>query len=227
MDLLIYIILILGSYSPGYGLVRAGFPLVQKKKLIEKIALGYVGGLVLFGIPFLILNVFSLKDNYYVIACIFVYFMLLLILLLKRTALNEVDPLTKEDLNEMNRNQDKSKIGYSTPVNYAELVKENKKEKLGQEELKQKPSNVRSINFDQGLMVKSRNKGEQVLKDENKNNISKNPSNEQKVSIMSKLREYAQDINDSKKSEKQKNKNREDDDLEGEDELMELIKEDD
>lgn len=229
MELLIYSIFLLGSYSVGYGLIRAGFPLVQKRKLIEKIALGYIGGIILFGLPFLVINYFNLKDTYYFVACIFIYFLLLMVLLLKRTIFNETDPLTKEEIINVSKTAEITKNNYSSKVNYADLVKESKTEKIPLKENIKTNNTTNPINFDQGLMVKSRNKEGQVFKDENKNNISKeneSPKENQKTSIMSKLREYAQDINNPKKEEKQKNNNQEDDDLDSDDELAELIKDD-
>jgi len=233
MDLLIYVIFLLGSYSPGYGLIRAGFPFVQKRKFLEKVALGYIAGLILFGVPFIIIDSLNLLDTYYIILCLIFYFLLLLILFLKRTILNETDELTKDEQLEMRKlNEFNSKNNYKSNINYADLVKNEKKEETPNLESK---INSNYIKFDQGLMVKSRKVEEQVFKEENKNilsqvnnetkEITQNESIAQKNSVLTKLREYAQDINSTKKEGKP-NKKEELEDLESEEELLNMIKED-
>ncbi|MFA5361263.1 MAG: hypothetical protein WC290_02340, partial [archaeon] len=134
---------------------------------------------------------------------------LILILFLKRTILNEEDPLIeKEILKPINSNYTQTKEDYS------KLIKEdNQKEKS------------KEIKFNQGLMVKSRNKKEQVFKEENKDINYKNnsPLGVQKESIMSKLREYAQEVKGDLKETKKK---KEEDEIEEDEELMQLIEDD-
>jgi hypothetical protein len=207
--ILIYSFLILGSYSLGYGLIRIGFPLIQKRNLFEKIAIGYIGGIILFGLPFFIIDSFTLNEIYYALFSLIILLALILILFLKRTILNEEDPLIeKEILKPINSNYTQTKEDYS------KLIKEdNQKEKS------------KEIKFNQGLMVKSRNKKEQVFKEENKDINYKNnsPLGVQKESIMSKLREYAQEIKGDLKETKKK---KEEDEIEEDEELMQLIEDD-
>jgi len=229
MDILIYIILLLGSYSIGYGLVRIGFPLVQKRNFIEKIAFGYIGGIILFGIPFLITSAFNLMDTYYILVCLIVYFILFLILLLKRTFLNETDELTLEEQLEKTKLEELNKKDYKNPVNYADLVKETKND---EPLILKNTAPAHHINFDQGLMVKSRTNEGQVFKEENKNimnqirsntsTLENNASEEQKNSILTKLREYAKEISNSKKSKEQTQE--EEEDKENEEELLNMFK---
>ncbi|MDD2531660.1 MAG: hypothetical protein PHY04_01880 [Candidatus ainarchaeum sp.] len=207
--ILIYSFLILGSYSLGYGLIRIGFPLIQKRNLFEKIAIGYIGGIILFGLPFFIIDSFTLNEIYYALFSLIILLALILILFLKRTILNEEDPLIeKEILKPINSNYTQTKEDYS------KLIKEdNQKEKS------------KEIKFNQGLMVKSRNKKEQVFKEENKDINYKNnsPLGVQKESIMSKLREYAQEVKGDLKETKKK---KEEDEIEEDEELMQLIEDD-
>lgn len=207
--ILIYSFLILGSYSLGYGLIRIGFPLIQKRNLFEKIAIGYIGGIILFGLPFFIIDSFTLNEIYYALFSLIILLALILILFLKRTILNEEDPLIeKEILKPINSNYTQTKEDYS------KLIKEdNQKEKS------------KEIKFNQGLMVKSRNKKEQVFKEENKDINYKNnsPLEVQKESIMSKLREYAQEVKGDLKETKKK---KEEDEIEEDEELMQLIEDD-
>ncbi len=234
MDILIYVIFLLGSYSIGYGLIRAGFPKVQKRKFIEKIALGYFGGLILFASPFLITTMFNLKDTYYPLVCLIIFFILLLTLILKRTILNESEELTKAEQIELDKLNPSSK-NYSKPVNYDELIKATKE--INEEEIQSidaKSASKNKISFDQGLMVKSRKREGQVFKEENKNIISqvnnetkkleKTQSEEQKNSMLAKLREYAQEINNPKKEDKAKKKTAEDEDSANEEELLNMFK---
>ncbi|MGI6589545.1 MAG: hypothetical protein ACOX1V_02670 [Candidatus Iainarchaeum sp.] len=205
--ILIYSFIILGSYSLGYGLIRIGFPLIQKKTLIEKIAIGYLGGLIIFIPSFFIIEIFGLNEIYYIAFSLIILLALMLSLFLKRTILNEEDPLIeKETLQPTIPNQPKE--------NYAKLVKEDTKKE-----------NTKKIIFGQELMVKSRNKKEQVFKEENKNTNDKedSPLGVQKESIMSKLREYAQDVKNRPKESKKKI---EKDEIEEDEELMQLIEED-
>lgn len=207
--ILIYSFLILGSYSLGYGLIRIGFPLIQKRNLFEKIAIGYIGGIILFGLPFFIIDSFTLNEIYYALFSLIILLAIILILFLKRTILNEEDPLIeKEILKPINSNYAQTKEDYS------KLIKEdNQKEKS------------KEIKFNQGLMVKSRNKKEQVFKEENKDINYKNnsPLGVQKESIMSKLREYAQEVKGDLKETKKK---KEEDEIEEDEELMQLIEDD-
>ncbi len=228
MDILIYLIFLLGSYSPGYGLVRVGFPQAQKFKLIQKIAFGYVAGIILFGAPYLITLLFNLNDIYYLLVCLIVYFVLFLLLFLKRTILKQTDELTNEDIIELNKlNPNKNTV--PQPINYANLVKD-----MADEETLtlNKQTNMNKITFDQGLMVKSRKTENASFKGENvniinkvsaqNNNIEKNQGEDQKNSMLAKLREYAQEINNQKKKTL---KNEDEEALESEEELNNIFKE--
>jgi hypothetical protein len=232
MDNLIFIILLLGSYSIGYGLVKAGFPQIQKRNFIEKMAYGYIGGLIIFGTPFLITSAFKLLDIYYFLVCLIVYFSLTLILILKKILLNETEEPLKEEQTE-NSNYYNSNKDSQQMFNQPNLIKNENEEK--NRVLTNSQMNPNNIIFNEGLMVKTRRKEEQVFKEENKDNISQlkkenkefgeNENNEQKNSMLEKLRAYAQEINNSKK-EKEIKKNRtqeEEEDLESEEELLNMF----
>ena len=231
MDNLIYILLLLGSYSIGYGLVKAGFPQIQKRNFIDKIAFGYIGGIILFGTPFLITSAFKLLDIYYFLVCLVVYFLLMLILILKKTMLNETEEVLKEEQAEIDRYNTSNKNS-TQMFNYSNLVKDTTKKE--ENPILNNQTNSSRIIFNEGLMVKTRKNEGQVFKEENKNNISQlraenkefkqNENEQQKDSMLEKLRAYAQEINNSKKEEKTKSKTQEEEeDLESEEELLNMF----
>lgn len=219
----------LGSYSIGYGLVKAGFPKIQKRNIFEKIAFGYMGGIILFGIPLLVMSAFKLLDIYYFVICVITYLILTLALLLKRTLLNEQDSLTQEEERELNKKNSNTQIPsnqttYSNPENETNEELPNLNDQ----------TSASQMNFEKGLMIRSRKNEGQVFKERNKSDISRlrdatnrleqNESEEQKNSILAKLRSYAQEISNTKKVNNPRDKTEEEEDLESEEELLNMFK---
>ena len=234
MDNLIYLTLMAGSYSIGYGLIRAGFPKVQKKSFIVKIASGYIAGLLLFGLSFLIIDTLKVLDIYYVIICIILYFILFLLLILKRTIFNETDEITPEERLYEGINTESKISTFTKPENFSNLIKDDKvKEELPTKNIN--PDIANRITFDQGLMVKSRNNEDQIFRGEDTNiigkvqkettNLETTQNEEQKNSVLEKLRGYAQEIKVTKKEEMLKKKMKEDDEVESERDLINMLKE--
>lgn len=193
MDYLIYAFFVLGSFSPGYLVLRTGFPSVQNMGKIQKMSLGYILGLILFGLPILAVTLFEINSIYYSVLCITLIALFFGVMLVKRISLKETDPL---------------------------IPKEEKKKKAVVQEIpseiiqKSQTTPQKKIVFEQGLVVKSKDSEtkKQVFKEKPSNIVNtirkntieiedKNKENE-KNEALERLRKFAQQIKLSKKQTK-------------------------
>ncbi|MFA5930766.1 MAG: hypothetical protein WC821_00475 [archaeon] len=193
MNYLLYAFFILGSFSPGYMLLRAGFPSTQNWGMIQKISLGYFLGLILFGLPVLVIAALGLNETYYSLLCIILITLLFGVMFVKRISLQEVDPVIPKV------EKKKKPFVQEVPASIVEKTQTMPQKK---------------IVFEQGLIVKSK-EGEtkkQVFKEKPSNivntvikntaEIENKTKENEKNEALERLRKFAQQIKLSKKQTK-------------------------
>ena len=98
MDVILYVVILLGCVSVGYSLLRLGFPEKQSSKKIDKIAYGYLLGIIVF-LPAMA-SIFYLGDNFFFVISGITYTILFIIFGVMRKANKKTDSveLKKEEV---------------------------------------------------------------------------------------------------------------------------------
>jgi len=97
MDIVFYLLALVGSFSLGYGILRTGFPRMQEAGKIKKIGYGYGLGAIVFVPGIVAASTFGDKGFFLVSGVVFAC--LFGVMLVKRVAGKEKDasPLVKEE----------------------------------------------------------------------------------------------------------------------------------
>jgi hypothetical protein len=176
---LIYAFFILGCFPVGYLILRTGFPFTQKLSGLKKIGISYLIGLIIFGLPIILLEFMKISEKYFFVVCFVFFATIFIIFYAKRIIFEEKEPVMSFE--------GKKKIT---------LVQ--KKE----EENKVTP---KKISFEQGLMIKSNKREEETKKqvfkekegnilkvlEKNTKEIESKNREEEKKEALKRLREFA------------------------------------
>ena len=187
MEIIFYLLAILGSSSLGYSLMRTGFPQTQSFKLLNKITLGYALGLVVV-VPAIIAAWFFGVASFFLIMGL-VFCLLFAIFIVKRISYND-----KETVPLMEKEKKKFKIPKKIlATDEKEDHKDTKKQVKGAVQMPSyKPAKIKEHIFKEkqpNVIAQLRKKTTAIENEKNK---------EDKEEALRKMKNFATQINKKK-----------------------------
>ena len=188
MEVLLYVLSLLGSCSIGYSLLRTGFPEKQDTNIVEKLGYGYALGLIVF-IPGIIAMFLYSEKSFFIMAGIF-YALMIAIMLVVRKSNNKKDEVELFEEKKTERIPKKAMTKEEQTAGTKIAIDDYDKpvEVVSDKEIKEQLFKVKSSNVIQKLREKTIG-------------MEKQKKDKEKEETLKKLKGFAKQIKESSKEE--------------------------